>query len=417
MLDYVVRDVRCVLPTGSLRDVIEIMATGSLRHVPVVDPRGRVVGIVSDGDIRRLLLPDRGAPLEVERFLASTRAGEVMTRDPVTLSAESSMLEAVERLIEHGVGALPVVEEGRIVGLLRQEEVLRAYADQLGRTETVHIEETPPAYLERPLSSPRQTPLLFLVEPGEVLRRDLSAVLTASGVNLTSFTGLDELAEHDGLETPDLILLSARTGEEGDPLEVLRDSYPLTPVVVTREGAPRGEEEREGKGPLFLPCSAESLLARVRGEIGFHRWTHDLPVLAAPSPGQRTSSIDIDISVARQALVIEPDPLTRRILAYHLRAAGCETTEAKDAEEAERHLAAGVFDLVTLELDLPYRSGLELLERIRAPGGQAPRCVVVASARRDEDIVAAFARGVLDYIKKPLIPEVLEARLERALEL
>lgn len=416
MWSYATRDVRTVPSTGTLRDVIQLMATGGFRHLPVVDGQGALVGIVSDRDVRRLLPSPGTDPREVDRSLAETRVVDVMTRDPITLHPDASMIAAIEKVLEHRVGALPILREGRLVGILTRSDILRAFADTLGRSETLHIEETPPAYMEPGLDAEDHVPLLFLLEPSERLRRHLAALLAAAGVNVTSFATLAELTAHDGLETPDLILLSASaSGVDADPLEVLRAGYPTTPVVITREGTPRREERRGGKGPLFLPCSAEALLARVWGEIGFARWTHDLPVWTAPSRLLRTGTIDIDIDVARPALVVDQDPLTRKIVGHHLRSLGCDVTEAADGEEAKALLASGGFELVTVELDLPLTSGFELLELARACPTQ-PRVVVIASARRDEDVRASFELGAADFIKKPLAPQVFVARILRALE-
>lgn len=416
MLEYITREVCSISEQGTLRDVIKTMATGGFRHLPVVNAHGRLVGIISDRDVRSLLPAPGADPFEIDRFVEKTKVGEVMTRDPLTLDAKASMLEAVEKILEHRIGALPVLDDGRLVGIVSQVDLLRAFADHLGRNETVHIEEAPPAYLEVPFSAEQHAPLLFLVEPDAELRRSLSSVLLSSGVNLTSFEGLAEMVAHDGVETPDLILLSASTASEHDPLEMLREGYPMTPVVMTRNGRPKREELRGGKGPLFLPCSTETLLARVRGEIGFNRWTHDLPILSPPHlQVGRTTSIDIDIQEARRVLVVDNDALTRRILTYHLRSSGCEVTEARDGTEAMQLIENKVFDLITLELDLPFRSGLELLEELESMGPDAPPVVVVAGARRDTDVVDAFAHGAVDFIKKPLTPDVVEKRLRRVL--
>lgn len=196
---------------------------------------------------------------------------------------------------------------------------------------------------------------------------------------------------------------------------MLREGYPVTPVVMTREGLPRREKPRKGKGPLFLPCSTETLLGRIRGEIGFNRWTHDLPILTAATASARATTVDIDVSIPRQVLVIDQDPLMRQILAYHFKKSGCEVTEAGDGHEALSRLAVEFFDIVTLELDLPFRSGFDLLDFVQRDTENAPRMIVVAGAHSDDEIVDAFSRGALDYLRKPLQPNVIEKRLKRLL--
>ncbi|MEL6185006.1 MAG: response regulator, partial [Myxococcota bacterium] len=254
--------------------------------------------------------------------------------------------------------------------------------------------------------------LVFLVEPTESLRRDICSVLREADIDVTVFAGLESLHAHGRRETPDLILLSAEDAGARDPLQLLHERYPATPVIMTREAtASSGAPPQQRSGPLFLPCSPRVLLRRVRGAIGFNRWTHDLSAL----PTIATGTIDIDIDTPRQVLVVDADPLARQVLAYHLKRHGCEVTEAADGHEAMSRLATEVFDLVCLDLDLPFRSGLELLEFMQRQEERGPGVVVVSGVKRKEDVMQAFAMGALDYVKKPLDGAQVEQRLRRVL--
>lgn len=414
MWEYATRDVRTVPASGVLRDVIDLMAAGSVRHVPVVDELGQLLGMVSDRDVRRALPRSGLQSKTAESAVLHTPVRELMTRNPITLDRGARMKEAVELFLRTGVGALPIVEDGALVGILSQRDVLRAYADTLAGTacESVDIEETAPTYDRPPLLDSRERPLVFIVEPNEVLRQELGLVLRASGIDLTSFSGVESLAEHRSLEVPDLILLSAEVDPRTRPLEQLSAYFPATPVVITRQGVPPPSAPRRGKGPLFLPCTPEELLARVRGEVGFCRWTHDLPALPSLAPS-KTLTLDIQVDAPPQVLVVDEDPLLRRILAHHFRKLGCEVHEASDGHQALSRLAVEVFDLVTLELDLPHRSGMELLDFVRRDPERAPRMIVVSSSSTDEDVVEAFSRGALDFIRKPVPPELLAKRVAR----
>ena len=415
MWDYATHEVQTVTAASTLRDVIRLMATGGFRHVPVIDAFDRLIGIVSDRDVRRLLPSPETDPTDLETFVDHTRVFDIMTRALVTLERNASMQQAIQLVLENRIGALPIVEDERLVGILTQTDMLRAYSDLLGQPSgTLTIEETAPTYEELPFSPDQETSLVFVVEPDPTLRRGLAAMLRQAGIDVTAFVDLESLSDHTGVETPDLILLSARVDPDMDPLEMLHEGYPVTPVVITRAGAPRGEERPEGKGPLFLPCTPDALLARVRGEIGFNRWTHDLPVRPSTLRTSTTGTIDIDISVARPALVVDPDPLTRQILAYYLRAAGCEVTEAADGQEALSRLAVDVYDVITLELDLPYRSGFDVLNFLQCEAPDMPEVLVVSGRRADREVQEAFALGATDFIAKPLRPEVLDRRLGRA---
>lgn len=415
-MKYATQEVRTVGEDATLQDVIRLMASGPIRHVPVLGPSGQLTGIISDRDVRRMLPSPGGDPRGVDLFVQRTRARDVMTRQPIYLLPGASLLEAVNTMLDHGVGALPIVEHQKVVGILSRTDLLRAFAESLQAgppdpafTTNIYIEETAPAY---EAAEDLDRSLIFVVEPSPPLRRDLVATLSRGGLDVTAFEGMVALGEHGEKETPDLILVSAELGSAESLLEHLRTRHPLTPVVMTREGSPKRGEPRHNKGPLFLPCSQMDLLSRIRGEIGFSRWTHDLHTL----PGwAQTGTLDIDVTVPRQVLVVDPDPLTRQVLSLQLRRAGCEVREVANGREAMACLATETFDVVTLDLDLPFRNGFELLAQLRKME-RAPRVVVISGVKRDEDVVEAFALGALDVIKKPVAADVLESRLRRALD-
>lgn len=415
MWEYATRDVRTVPASGALEDVIHLMTAGGFRHVPVVDELGQLVGMVSDRDVRRLMPSPGTSPRAVEDFVKRTSVRDIMTKSLVTLERDASMRDAVETFVRTRVGALPILDKGELVGILSQYDALRAYGDLLAASadESLDIEETAPSYDRPTLVLSKDRPLVFVVEPSDRLRRDLQIVLRSAGIDLTSFPGLDSLMDHRSMEAPDLILLNAEVDARSKPLEVLGQHFPVTPVVITREGIPP-PGTRRGKGPLYLPCTPEQLIGRIRGEIGFCRWTHDMPALACLTPS-RTLTLDIEVEAVPRVLIIDQDPLTRRVLRHHFGKMGCHVEEAADGHEALSRLALEVFDIVTLELNLPFRSGFELLEYVQRDPERAPQMVVVSTAVEDDEVVEAFARGALDFIRKPLVPDVLARRIQRLL--
>jgi DNA-binding response OmpR family regulator len=116
-------------------------------------------------------------------------------------------------------------------------------------------------------------------------------------------------------------------------------------------------------------------------------------------------------------LLVEDHRATRRFLADNLTADGYEILEAECAEDAERMLASEFPDLAVLDLELPDRDGLELLEQVREADGVAGRFdpdlpIVVLSGRVTEvDRLRGFHRGCDDYVVKPFSYQELEARI------
>ena len=114
---------------------LELMLLHDVRHLPVVE-LGQVAGIVSDRDIGQLLgkgsvaLDDQAA---VERYLARP-IRQVMTTNPVTISASTSIETAVEIMMKRKIGALPVVgAQGALIGIFTQFDAMRVFLHLLER--------------------------------------------------------------------------------------------------------------------------------------------------------------------------------------------------------------------------------------------------------------------------------------------
>lgn len=117
-----------VAPHVSVHQAHTLMQKRQIRHLPVVE-EGRLVGMVSDRDIR-LVLPSPATSLavwEVRHLLAKLTVGEIMTRFVVTVTPDTTAAEAVRRLLRHKIGALPVLDNRQVLGILTRTDVLRAF--------------------------------------------------------------------------------------------------------------------------------------------------------------------------------------------------------------------------------------------------------------------------------------------------
>ena len=122
---------------ASALEAFERMWEHGIRHLPVCDAERRVVGVLSIEDMRASL----PFPISLRRTLApgereaarEWRVGEIMSHAPETLGPDQSLAEAAERMAEHRIGCLPVVDDGgRLAGLLSETDVLWALATSLG---------------------------------------------------------------------------------------------------------------------------------------------------------------------------------------------------------------------------------------------------------------------------------------------
>ncbi len=138
--NWMQKDVKTLTEESSLRDAINLSRKHNIRHIPIVRDQVVLVGIVSDRDIKRFapsILTEKSAE-EHERVLEGTTLGRIMTRDPSTVAPATELHEAVGMLCEKKVGALPVVEDGKLVGILSETDMLRAFRHVL--THGLHPE-------------------------------------------------------------------------------------------------------------------------------------------------------------------------------------------------------------------------------------------------------------------------------------
>ena len=116
-------------PDDSIRVVLDQMGRHGIRHLPVVDAERRVIGVVSDRDVRTAI----GNPLravdsqEAAARIESTRVAQAMTGAPLTLRTGTRLSRAATLFADHKVGALPIVDDqARLIGMLSYTDVLRA---------------------------------------------------------------------------------------------------------------------------------------------------------------------------------------------------------------------------------------------------------------------------------------------------
>jgi acetoin utilization protein AcuB len=112
-----------------LRDAVELVMVRRVRHLPVLAEDGRLVGIVTDRDVKRSLPSPLSAIAaeEYEMILDDTPVERIMTREPVTIDVGARVADAVDILISSKVGGLPVVSNGRLVGIFTERDALRGY--------------------------------------------------------------------------------------------------------------------------------------------------------------------------------------------------------------------------------------------------------------------------------------------------
>jgi acetoin utilization protein AcuB len=133
--DAMTKDPYAIDPEAPLGSAVDVMRTNNLRHLPVVDEAGQLMGIVTDRDLRHAALaPAIGEYLSASgqrrlRQLAETlddlKVRDVMTWVVVTTHPDAPLGHAALIMSERRVGSLPVLDAGRLVGILTERDVLR----------------------------------------------------------------------------------------------------------------------------------------------------------------------------------------------------------------------------------------------------------------------------------------------------
>lgn len=114
-----------IRPTATLAEALQLMADRKARHLVVLDAEeGQVIGILSDRDMALFYDP---AGMTEERWKQGT-VGQIMSKTPVTIGSGAPVEEAARMLLREGVSALPVVDNGQLVGILSDRDFVRYFA-------------------------------------------------------------------------------------------------------------------------------------------------------------------------------------------------------------------------------------------------------------------------------------------------
>jgi PAS domain S-box-containing protein len=264
---------------------------------------------------------------------------------------------------------------------------------------------------------------LLLVDDNATNRRVLSAMLEAVGYEVEPVPGADE-----ALSALDRAAAAKR------PVHVVLTDLRMPGLDGMHLGMRIRADQRFDDARLVLLSSLEDLgeQARLR-ELGFagylskpvrrrellvllervlaheaHMWTQRLRPLVTreliEDAPQRACSV----------LVVDDNPTNQRVAQLFLERLGCEVTTAANGQEALEACAAGSFDLIFMDVQMPVMDGLTATRQLRARGGarRIPIIAVTANASQ-QGLEECRAAGMDDFITKPIEPERLKAVLQK----
>ncbi len=111
----------------SLADARALLRARRVRRLPVVDAQGRLVGIVTEGDIHSI---SASHVTDVQEYSLYHRAGqvplrEIMRREVITVTPETMVLEVARIMVDRKIGGIPVIEDGVVVGIITESDLFR----------------------------------------------------------------------------------------------------------------------------------------------------------------------------------------------------------------------------------------------------------------------------------------------------
>ena len=135
--DVMTREVTTVPPGASLKEAARLLVQHRISGLPVVDNQDQVLGVVSEADVLRkeaAALPPRrpfawltGEPEFDKSKLEAHLVGEAMTAPALTVEPDRPVGAAAKLMVEKGVNRLPVIEDGKLVGIVTRADLVRAF--------------------------------------------------------------------------------------------------------------------------------------------------------------------------------------------------------------------------------------------------------------------------------------------------
>jgi acetoin utilization protein AcuB len=142
--EVMTRDLVTIDPEAPLGTAMDVMRRKRIRHLPVVDDAGRLLGIITDRDLRQatfapaiaehLSLGAQRRLRGIGQALEDLRVKHAMTWVVVTTDPDATIARAAVVMFERRIGSLPVVEDGKLVGILTERDLLLALAREFPDT-------------------------------------------------------------------------------------------------------------------------------------------------------------------------------------------------------------------------------------------------------------------------------------------
>jgi len=121
--DLMIPDPITITEKASVSDAIELMKINSIRHLPVVSQKKILKGFLTLADLKQGLIPS---------MLGDLTLTDLMIKKPISVDPDNDIEIAAQLIYKHKIGGMPVVKKNKLVGIITESDILRAFIDMMG---------------------------------------------------------------------------------------------------------------------------------------------------------------------------------------------------------------------------------------------------------------------------------------------
>ncbi len=142
--DWMTKEVVTVTPDSLLAEAHQIMKRNEIRRLIVIGEKQEVIGIITIGDVRQARPSDVTtlSIWEMNYLWSQLTIKKIMTRDPFTTTPDTPIIDVAEMMYKHKVSGLPVLDDGKLVGVITESDIFKMLIAQRGEKDPFEIVAT-----------------------------------------------------------------------------------------------------------------------------------------------------------------------------------------------------------------------------------------------------------------------------------
>jgi acetoin utilization protein AcuB len=121
-----------------MQEAHKLMRDEKIRRLPVVNERGKMIGIITESDLLHASPSDATSlsVWEMNYMLSKVTVEKIMTREVITTQKDTPLEEAARKMVDNRIGGLPVVLDGEVIGIITETDLFKVFLEMLGARES-----------------------------------------------------------------------------------------------------------------------------------------------------------------------------------------------------------------------------------------------------------------------------------------